>query len=436
MPYGHPASSGHGRRATAYRWTPSVLPPSSRQTRRSRRIPAVSTAIQEPPVKDMCSARRRIRRTQSRPTTRTVAPRPSAGVSRLFGKMAASLAKGLWEMVVDMLTTRQRVSDSYARIVSFFLAIAAMIHSPAFLALGGFMFLHRFLEWLSDMATEASLEEYEENKRRLCIHRKTSVNAPPTPEAIRQAWKAARGSLMGKLLAGTLLSDLEPVVDQSYLRAEDGTVVGRRPGLKGWLRENCPDMLPHYKALMSYKALADKLRMALGVEDPDTLADIIDFGDSTQLTGETTPGDVTLNGDETKNTDDMRGRGVKAIPESLRFRERFNLRKSHEKTVWKEIHSLFGNTTPKEESGGSRGRMGNDAKISVTADEMTMGNHAERRARMLAKTSVKSKVSEGAVREAMGDANMPVTMGALEAAVRERLGLCWMRRTGRARRAA
>ena len=425
MPYGHSSSSGHGRRATAYRWSPSVLPPSSRHARRSRRRTSISNAIQEPSTEATSRVQRRTRRTQRRPAVRTVTPRPSAGVSRLFGKMAASLATGLWEMVVDMLTTRQRVSDSYARIVSFFLAIAAMIHSPAFLALGGFMFLHRFLDWLSDMATEASFEEYEENKRRLCIHRKTSVNAPPTPEAIRQAWEAACGSLMGKLLAGTLLSDLEPAVDQSYLRAEDGTIVGRRPGLKGWLRENCPDMLPHYKALMSYKALADKLRSALGIEEPDTLAGVLDFGGG-------------------------------ATPKSLHFLERFDLRKTNEKTVLDGIRSLFGDTAARTGSDGAEELVDGPTKISVKTmpaqgiiavadDDATAVTEIVVGQKIEPKTSVDAVLARKTVGDALGhvadaggagSVKGAWTMAALDAAVRERLGLCWMRRTGRARRAA
>ena len=303
--------------------------------------------------------------------------------------MAASLAAGFLEMVEDMFTSPKRVPDSYASIVSSFLFVGAMAHSTGFFVVGGFLFLYRFLEWLSSMATELTLEDYETSKKRLCIHRKTSVNAPPTPEAIRGAWKAARGSLMGKLLAGTLLSDLEPTVDQSYLRAEDGTVVGRRPGLKGWLRENCPDMLPHYKALMSYKALADKLRRTLGVEDPDTLAAVLDFGEGMS-------------------------------PKSLQFRKCFNLQNSNEKTVSKEIHSMFGNRAAKAgELNGNENRE-NIPKTSVNTAAVEGPESAVRTA---------GRTGGGGMEEAW-------TMAALDAAVRERLGLAWMHRGRRKASAA
>ena len=374
MPYGHPTSTGHGLRTPSYRWSPSVLPPSRRHARRGRRRAPAFDATPEPSA----AATRRTRR---RPAARTAALKPSAEVARLFGKMAASLAAGFLEMVEDMLTSPKRVPDSYASIVSSILFVGAMAHSTGFFVVGGFLFLYRFLEWLSSMATELTIEDYETSKKRLCIHRKTSVNAPPTPEAIREAWKAARGSVMGKLLAGTLLSDLEPTVDQSYLRAEDGTVVGRRPGLKGWLRENCPDMLPHYKALMSYKALADKLRRTLGVEDPDTLAAVLDFGEG-------------------------------MLPKSLQFRKCFSLQNSNGETVSNEIHSMFGNGAAKAgEPDGNENRE-NIPKTSVNTVAMEGPERAVRTA---------GRTDCGGMEEAW-------TMAALDAAIRERLGLAWMHR--------
>ena len=389
MPYGHPIPSGHGHHPTAYRWAPSVLPPASRRKRRrSRRRPSVAvpapgtpaattpeSSVAPTPVSP--AATTRSRRMHRHPAVRTAAREPSVSVSRLLGKMAASLATGFLEMVGDMLTSRKRISDSFERIGAYLVLIAAMTISPAFLALGGFVFLNRFLEWFESMVVESSIEEYDANKKRICIHRKTSVNAPPTPEAIRRAWEAARGSLTGKLLAGTLLSDLEPAVDQSYLRDEDGTIVGRRPGIKGWLREHCPDMLPHYKALMNYKALADNLRRALGVEEPDTLAAVLDFGE-------------------------------RMSPKSLQFHKRLNLQKTNEETVWKEIHSLFGEMAMVAGKEGLCETVGNSA--SQTGQEV-----AQR--------------GQGAVGQSW-------TMAALDAAVRERLGLAWMRRRGRARSAA
>jgi hypothetical protein len=44
---------------------------------------------------------------------------------------------------------------------------------------------------------------------------------------------------------------------------------------------------------MNYKALADKLRKALGIEDPDTLAEVLDFGEE----GEEIPKSLSLKTD-------------------------------------------------------------------------------------------------------------------------------------------
>ena len=60
------------------------------------------------------------------PAVHTAAREPSVSVSRLLGKMAASLATGLLEMVGDMLTSRKRISDSYERIGSTLVIVAAM----------------------------------------------------------------------------------------------------------------------------------------------------------------------------------------------------------------------------------------------------------------------------------------------------------------------
>jgi hypothetical protein len=125
-------------------------------------------------------------------------------------------------------------------------------------------------------------KQQEKTDRRINIQRKTSVNPPPTPEAILAAWNMVRTkkrndpeSLAARLQLGSMLADLEPIVDQSYIRDEGGTIVGRRPGLKGWIGLHCPTLAPHYKALMSYKALAAKLCEALLVIEPDTLDSVL-----------------------------------------------------------------------------------------------------------------------------------------------------------------
>ena len=113
-------------------------------------------------------------------------------------------------------------------------------------------------------------------RRKLRRSRRNSTRNPPTPQAIEAAWEKAHKSLEWRLRLGSMLADLEPVVDQSYVRDADGTIVGRKAGIRGWLRENCPVVSRHYKTVMGYKAIANRFRIAVGVQEPYTLEDILD----------------------------------------------------------------------------------------------------------------------------------------------------------------
>ena len=113
-------------------------------------------------------------------------------------------------------------------------------------------------------------------RRRLSRQRKVSTHAVPTPEALAAAWAKSRKSLEWRLRLGSMLEDLEPVVDQSYIRDEDGTIVGREPGIRGWLFDHCQVVSEHYKTAMGYKALAHRFRLAIGLPEPFTLEDVLD----------------------------------------------------------------------------------------------------------------------------------------------------------------
>ena len=88
-----------------------------------------------------------------------------------------------------------------------------------------------------------------------------SLREPPTAELLMAQWTASRASLEGKILLGVLLGDLESAVDNAYIRDETGEIVGRRPGIRGWIDKNCPALSKRYKTLMRYKALADKMKL-------------------------------------------------------------------------------------------------------------------------------------------------------------------------------
>ena len=113
-------------------------------------------------------------------------------------------------------------------------------------------------------------------RRQLLKTRKASTRLPPTPEALEAAWAKSRRSLEWKLRLGSMLEDLEPAVDQSYIRDDEGAIIGREAGIRGWLMEHCVEVFDHYKTAMGYKALAHRFRLAIDLPEPFTLEDVLD----------------------------------------------------------------------------------------------------------------------------------------------------------------
>ena len=101
------------------------------------------------------------------------------------------------------------------------------------------------------------------------IRRRTTTNPCPTPEMLRDAFAHALDTTTDMIRFGSMLEDLECYVDNSIVWSEDkGRIVGRRGGIRQWLRENAPDLSERYKTVMKYKALAKKFRQAVGISDP------------------------------------------------------------------------------------------------------------------------------------------------------------------------
>ena len=63
-------------------------------------------------------------------------------------------------------------------------------------------------------------------------------------------------------------ADAEASVDSSLRRDEYGTIVGRNPGLRGWIADNCPALMKHYQTLLGYRRLAAEFRDAHDLGDP------------------------------------------------------------------------------------------------------------------------------------------------------------------------
>jgi hypothetical protein len=106
-----------------------------------------------------------------------------------------------------------------------------------------------------------------EERRR--IKRRTTTSPCPTADMLRAAFVQARASTANMIRFGSMLEDLECYVDNSVVwNAEKGKIVGRRGGIRQWLRENAEDLSVRYKTVMKYKALAKRFRQAVGVSDP------------------------------------------------------------------------------------------------------------------------------------------------------------------------
>ena len=100
------------------------------------------------------------------------------------------------------------------------------------------------------------------------IRRRTTINAAPTPQELLDQWAKVKKSPEEMIRFGSMLCDLEAYVDNSLLRNENGEIVGRNPGIRGWLNANCQPLAVHYKTVMGYKAMAEKFRQAVGLTDP------------------------------------------------------------------------------------------------------------------------------------------------------------------------
>jgi len=103
--------------------------------------------------------------------------------------------------------------------------------------------------------------------RRLCAF---SLKEAPTGDAVREQYEKARGRgrVEEKIKLGSMLLDAEATTDSSLIRDEDGEIVGRNAGLRGWIIDNCPELLPHYAALTGYRRLAWEARESEDLFDP------------------------------------------------------------------------------------------------------------------------------------------------------------------------
>jgi len=115
-------------------------------------------------------------------------------------------------------------------------------------------------------------------EERRCIRMRMTLNRCPTREEILDAWVKVKESNEALLRFGSLMEDLECYVDNSLRRTEDGIIVGRRSGIKGWLQMEIPALYLKYTTVMAYKAAAKRMRQVLDISDPLPLSAVL--GDS------------------------------------------------------------------------------------------------------------------------------------------------------------
>ena len=107
------------------------------------------------------------------------------------------------------------------------------------------------------------------------LHRRRTLAPMPTPEALLEAWNRRKESKEQMIVLGGMLHDLECYVDNCLRIDENGKVVGRNGGIRGWLKHNLPELSAKYKTLMRYKAMAIRLRQATETRDPVPTAHLL-----------------------------------------------------------------------------------------------------------------------------------------------------------------
>ena len=136
------------------------------------------------------------------------------------------------------------------------------------------------------------------------IRRRSTDNPCPTREQVLDAWTHVKDSHEATVRFGSMLEDLECYLDSSLRRDGNGVIVGRNPGIKGWLQENIPALALRYTTVMRYKAAAKKLRQIVGLADPIPAAAVLADGDKAGSSGKTVPRTRTVRATDKVTSED------------------------------------------------------------------------------------------------------------------------------------
>ena len=202
--------------------------------------------------------------------------RRAAERRRAFGDLC-EMTEGLAAFAERNGVTLEEARRRLRRIRPFHpsLALPCMLLSDAWTGLAA---MRRLLTRRIDRAKhEAARPAYyaQERARRQAlaaerrkVRMRHTLSPCPTRLEILDAWTKVKDSPEALLRFGSLMEDLECYVDNSLRRTEDGVIVGRRPGIKGWLQLEIPALYLKYKTVMAYKAAAKRMRQVLDIRDP------------------------------------------------------------------------------------------------------------------------------------------------------------------------
>ena len=108
---------------------------------------------------------------------------------------------------------------------------------------------------------------FREERRK--IRHRTTLGRCPSAKEFLDAWYESKESLAGMLKFGGMVHDLACFVDSSLVFNPTRTkIIGRNGGIKAWIRENVPDLLPKYQTIMRYHVAAIKVRQFTSIKDP------------------------------------------------------------------------------------------------------------------------------------------------------------------------
>lgn len=130
--------------------------------------------------------------------------------------------------------------------------------------------------YFAEIGTHSPITSERTSLRRLAQERqkillRSTVAKQPTAIDIRLLWRFRHALTDGYVRLGALLLNLECFVDNSLIfdpTCPNPRIKGRRGGIRAWIARFCPELSGHYKTLMRYRALAQRLRQAIELPDP------------------------------------------------------------------------------------------------------------------------------------------------------------------------